>query len=555
MISKPFKAAVAFALAILLAHFTAIAESMPIHFPLKANQDGALGLYDTQDLMVTKGECNNCAVAPQALWYFEQELIAIPDTSKPNQAVLKIALTQENIRANHSFPPLIWLGSSQVIPQTKISESATAIGELGNLEEGGSLFLVDKITTNLSYWNDSTFTFFKQRPIRLRGEMTDRGFVARTIWPLDYKIPQLAEVKPLQANETLKSLVEFEHGGAKSAYETRLLWAKDDEAKQLAAGKSVIGFMLNGAQGDDDEAHGGHFAVITGRMEADGNYARWLVNNYYNLASNSEKGIIAGVTPMDNYLADLNSGQSYYRPSYMLVAVLKSDAIPNEFQIATNETFDHFYRNDFLYDHSRENCTGISMDTLRKMGWNIPTRGVESQLKATAAYFYVAATEKSLSKGRAIYDYLNTETTRLFPAVAFDAIGESMLLGANHWSRKLYADHNPVSPFMEKFGQDIEAIYFVRIPQIPSSRAFGQASVYSFDQYTHQAPADRSTWKVVPTTARALPTPLQSETVLAQQAADEPSLIPWPVALVMLTFLTLLIWAIAQLKLNRTLTR
>ena len=27
--------------------------------------------------------------------------------------------------------------------------------------------------------------------------------------------------------------------------------------------------------------------------------------------------------PMDNYLMDLNSGQSYYRPSYMLVAVLK----------------------------------------------------------------------------------------------------------------------------------------------------------------------------------------------------------------------------------------
>lgn len=543
--TKPIIAAIAFTLASSFITLTADAKRLPINFPLNATEDVALGLYDANNLVLSKGGCDGCTISPQALWYFERELIAVPNTAKPKQALSTVALTQA--KTNHVMPPLVWLGSPLVIPQTKISENATAIGELGNLEDGGSLFLVDKIPTNLSYWDNSTFAFFKQRPIRLRGEMTDRGFVARTIWPLDYKMPKIAEVKPLQANETLKSLVQFEHGGAKSAYETRLLWAKNDEAKQLTAGKSVIGFMLNGAQGDDDEAHGGHFAVVTGRMEADGNYARWLVNNYYNLASNSEKGIIAGITPMDNYLADLNSGQSYYRPSYMLVAVLKSDVIPNQFQTATNESFDHFYRNDFLYDHSRENCAGISIDTLRKLGWNIPTRGVESQLKAIAAYFYVAATEKSLTKGRAIYDYLNTETTRLFPAVAFDAIGENMLLGANQWSRKLYVDHNPVTPFMEKFGQDVEAIYFVRIPQIPSSRAFGQAPVYSFDQYTHQAPADRSTWKIVPTTPRVLPKSLQSEAVIAQQAANKPSLIPWPVAVVGLSLIVLFSWAIRKI--------
>jgi hypothetical protein len=350
--TKPIIAAIAFTLASSFVTLTADAKRLPINFPLNATEDVALGLYDANNLVLSKGGCDGCTTSPYALWYFERELIAVPKTVKPTHGLSTVALTQ--VEAGHAMPPLVWLGSPQVIPQTKISESATAIGELGNLEDGGTLFLVDKIPTNLSYWDNSTLAFFKQRPIRLRGQMTDRGFVARTIWPLDYKIPQIAEVKPLQANETLKSLVQFEHGGAKSAYETRLLWAKNDDAKQLSAGKSVIGFMLNGAQGDDDEAHGGHFAVVTGRMEADGNYARWLVNNYYNLASNSEKGIIAGITPMDNYLADLNSGQSYYRPSYMLVAVLKSDAIPNQFQSATNESFDHFYHNDFLYDHSRE---------------------------------------------------------------------------------------------------------------------------------------------------------------------------------------------------------
>ena len=117
---------------------------------------------------------------------------------------------------------------------------------------------------------------------------------------------------------------------------------------------------------------------------------------------------------------------------------------------------------------------------------------MESQLKATGAYFYVSATDQSLSNGRAAYDYLNTETTRLFPAVTFDAIGQNLLFGAQQWNRKLYTDHNPVTPFMQQIGDDIEAIYFVRIPQIPSSRAFGQAPVYGFDEYMAQAPADRS---------------------------------------------------------------
>ncbi|HOY69608.1 MAG TPA: hypothetical protein PL131_01990 [Methylotenera sp.] len=503
---------------------------------LPAEQDGALGLYSARNLALTTGKCAECAVAPQALWYFEKELIAVPAVAKPAEGYTKVANIPATIKRNHDMPPLIWLGSPQVIAQTKINENAKAVGEFANLLDGGSLFLVDKIPNNLSYWDDSTFKFFQQRPIRLRGEMTSRGFEARTVWPLDYKLPEKATVKPLQANESLKSLVQFENGGAKSAYQARLLWAKNDQVAQLSADKTVIGFMLNGAQGDDDEAHGGHFAVVTGRMEADGNYARWLVNNYYNLASNSEKGIIAAVTPMDKYMADLNSGQSYYRPSYMLVAVLKTDTIAKQFQTATNETFESFYRNEFLYDHSRENCTGISVDTLRKMSWDIPQRGVEGRLKAIAAYLYVAATEKSLTKGRAIYDYLTTETTRLLPAVAFDAIGHDLLQQVSN------GGDMPQTTFGKQLRDEVEAIYFVRIPQIPSSRAFGQAPVYSFEQFMQQAPADRSQWKVVPTTPNLLPKALENADALEKQAQASPSLVPWPVALLFVSVFAALGW-------------
>ena len=83
--------------------------------------------------------------------------------------------------------------------------------------------------------------------------------------------------------------------------------------------------MLNGAQGDDDEAHGGHYAVVTGRVGAEGAIDDWLANNFYTLDLFSEKGIIAAAVPLDRYLADLNSGQAWYRPSHLLVAILSRE--------------------------------------------------------------------------------------------------------------------------------------------------------------------------------------------------------------------------------------
>lgn len=513
--------------------------------PIQATEDGLLGLYSADNFTITDGQCQDCATIPQALWYFKKELIAVPKKVMPVAVVSKADFTLQEVVKNQdekALPPLVWLGSQYVIPQARLNDNGTMVIETSGLTS--PFFITNKIPSNFSYWNDSTLQFFKQRDVRLRGELTDKGFTARTVWPLDFKIDANANLNALNTNESLKSLVQYENGGAKSVYESRLLWEKAPGVAKEVAGKTVLAFMLNGAQSDDDEAHGGHFAVVTGRMEADGNYSRWLVNNYYNLAANSEKGIIAGITPMDKYLADLNSGQSFYRPSYMLVAVLKSDIVPSQFQATTNRLYNHFYRNDFVYDHSRNNCAGTSIDTLRALGWNIPTRGVESQFKATAAYIYVTATEMSLSKGRAIYDYLNTETTRLFPAVAFDAMGENFLLGANQWSSKLYTDHNPTTPFMRQIGEDIEAIYFVRIPQIPSSRAFGLAPVYSFDQYMHQAPADHSQWKIIPTTPNPLPEALKDGAALKLAS---PSLLPLPVAAVLMFIVGGLTWLIRKL--------
>jgi len=225
------------------------------------------------------------------------------------------------------------------------------------------------------------------------------------------------------------------------------------------------------------------------------------VNNFYNLDYFSEKGIVASMVPMDNYQMDLNSGQSYYRPSYMLVALLKDDHAAHAYQGAIQRVYNRFYRHDFLYHHAAANCAGISVDTLRSIGWNIPARGPTSYVKAVAAYPYMAMKEMSLASGKRAFDYLKEEQTRLYPAVAFDAAGNDLLqlVGA------LPKHERSVGAFEKTLQRDVEAVAFVRIPQIPSSRAFGTFPVASMDEYLKRAPEDKSKWEIVPVDPRPFP--------------------------------------------------
>lgn len=251
-----------------------------------------------------------------------------------------------------------------------------------------------KIASNRSYYNDASVAFFASRPLHVRGtysvdNKTGKGlFTARTIWPADFTVdPAKLALDPHKDGQALKQFVQKEGGGAKSAFSAHLLWERHPGAPRQWQDKAVIGVMLNGAQGDDDEAYGGHFAIATGRF-GDGDWSNWLVNNFYNLDSYSEKGIVAASVPMDNYLMDLNSGLQYYRPSYMLVAVLNDARTAVAYQGAVERTYNHFYRHDFVYRHAAANCAGISLDVFKALGWNIPEQGPSSWSKASGAYFY-----------------------------------------------------------------------------------------------------------------------------------------------------------------------
>ena len=185
--------------------------------------------------------------------------------------------------------------------------------------------------------------------------------------------------------------------------------------------------MVNGAQGDDDEAHGGHFAIVTGRVQADGSIGDWLVNNFYSLDVESEKGIIAAPVPLDNYLADLNSGQGWYRPTTMLVAVLHDERAAVLVQSALNRVFNQFYRHQLVYYHPNQNCASISVDTLRALGWEVPARGPSSRVLAWLAIRSSRSRTCSIGKARLAFDYLRTDQTRLMPAAALEEAFASLL--------------------------------------------------------------------------------------------------------------------------------
>ncbi|HEX9451350.1 MAG TPA: hypothetical protein VF934_08050 [Burkholderiales bacterium] len=462
-----------------------------------------LGLYDGADFRLADGSCKDCRTIPQALWYFPDEVIAVPRSAEAGFS--RDRRVQDDVRewaqshpdGDGSRPPLLWLGSPQVVDGVRLLDGGkTLLGADGHRLE---FSLAKKIDTNLSYFDDSSARHFTDRRLKLRGRMEGDRFVARTIWPQDYDLDfARLPYRPLDAGETLEALVRADGGGARSAFAARVLWQRDPMAARKWSGMPVLALMLNGAQGDDDESHGGHFAVATGAFGPAGEWGDWLVNNFYNLDSVSEKGIIASTLTMDSYLADLNSGQSWYRPSYLLVAVLKRERAAAIYEQAIARVYNHFYRHDFYYRHSIENCAGISMQTLRSLGWKIPEQGPASRIKAVAALPLMAAKDLSVESGRQAYDYLVTEQTDLYPFAAFDAAGRDLL-------QRIATGGSADTRYETVLREDIEAVIFVRIPQFPSSRAFGREPVLSMDEYRDRVPNDKSNWKIVPVAPRPFP--------------------------------------------------
>lgn len=476
---------------------------------LKPANEGVFGLLPAAEFRLTSGACEDSSAIPQARWFFRHERIAIP---LPGLAIAGFSRTlraTEDVAAWHAattpgsaldYPPLVWTGADQVISGVTISYNGARL-RAGNTDM--ALTLTPRHPLNRAYYNRASTKFFSQRTLHLRGQWEGSRFVARTLWPEDFRLPKTPPLRPLIADPlALRSRVrEKPQGGACNPFAVETLWQRPgNENMQVApTGRPVLGFILNGAQGDDDEAHAGHFAAVTGHIGEGGAMHDWLVANYYTLDSESEKGIIAAPVPLDNYFADLNAGQAWYRPSYMLLAVLRAPRIAAHIQSALGRVYNQFYRHQFSYQHACANCTGITVSTLRALDWRVLARGPESWLKAIIGLPVAALTSGSLKKGKAVFDYFTEDQTRLYPAAAFEEIGADLLrLAQDTCKRKL-------SDFEKMLAEDIDALLLVRIPQLPSSRAWGDYPITSSAEYFARVPKKQEDRQTVPVGPRPFP--------------------------------------------------
>lgn len=505
---------------------------MPVH-----------GLFPAENFFVSIGREAECASVPQAIWYFAAETVALPRPGMPLAGFDPRLRLGEDLAAwagqtpcdvAPDYPPLIWLGSPVVLRAARICSQGYA---LLTTEGECPLQLDERLPLNRSWFDAASLAFFSEQSTKLRGVLQRDTFVARTFWPESWRLSEIgAGARPALSPCALRDLVRA--GPERTPFAVTSLWQRPG-AGLPEAGQPVLGLMLNGAQGDDDEAHSGHFAVMTGQVGEDGRIDDWLVNNFYTLDAESEKGIIAATVPLDNYLGDLNSGQAWYRPSWMLVATLSHERTANRLQSAFGRVFNQFYRHRFAYDHARANCAGISVTTARAIGWKVPARGAESWLRAIFALPLLALRERSLAKGKAMFDYLTEDQTRLYPAAAFAEMGGDLLRLASGRAGR------PLGEFEAMLAADIEQILFVRVPQIPSSRAWGSFPAENSVEYRARVPKDPTQRQIVPVPPRIFPAELRDPRTPAEPLGRaDYAVIGWGLAIVaMMVFI--LRWLLA----------
>ncbi|NJD24089.1 MAG: hypothetical protein FIB06_01650 [Betaproteobacteria bacterium] len=504
------------------------------------------GLFPAQDFRISTGGAAEGTAAAQALWYFRDEIVAIPGPGVPVAGYAPELPVVEDVTAwaacmpfagAPDYPPLVWLGAPAVLRDAALADDASTVTVAGHVLP---LRLVPRLPLNKSWFDASSAAFFCGRPAKLRGFHEQGAFVARTLWPQDFRIPEAPGPLSLAAEPAaVRAWVRaLPRGGADAPFSVASAWRRPGAAQPLA-GRPVLAAILNGAQGDDDESHGGHFALVTGRIGAQGAIDDWLVNNFYTLDAESEKGILAAPVPLDNYLGDLNAGQAWYRPSVMVVAVLREERVADRVQSALGRVYNQFYRHRFAYQHARANCAGISITTLRSLGWQVPERGPESWAKAIPALPLVTLKEGSLKRGKAVFDYLTEDRTRLYPAAAFEEVAADLLrLAAGR------VGHDP-SSLEQVLAGDIDEILLVRLPQFPSSRAWGDWPVDSSSEYRGRVPRDPAEHQIIPVAPRPFPPALRDpRTPREPLLRSDVAVIVWAVGLLLLLlFLLRRLWA------------
>jgi hypothetical protein len=110
---------------------------------------------------------------------------------------------------------------------------------------------------------------------------------------------------------------------------------------------------------------------------------------------------------------------------------------------------------------------------------------------------------QSLAQARNAYEYMTEDRTRLFPQAAFEEMGSELLRLAQAGA----GAHD--GEIARALAQDIVAIDYVSVPQLPSSRKFGSWAVVSTKEYLGKVPRDPADAQIVPVPPREFPDALR----------------------------------------------
>jgi hypothetical protein len=187
----------------------------------------------------------------------------------------------------------------------------------------------------------------------------------------------------------------------------------------------------------------------------------------------------------------------------MLVMIMKDERVPLEVQEMFKGRYAQYYAQQIKYEHTHENCAALIADPVRQEGWNFPATGGTPSAVARLIGDIVGTVARDPQAGEQIRQSLAEEPTRSFPRASFDSVGGDVLSLAGAPSAA--APSRELTPLERRIQEDLVAVLFVRLPQIPSSRKFGRDPAGSVTDYFRRAPIDRSKWQTVPTATRPFP--------------------------------------------------
>ena len=158
-----------------------------------------LGLHRGQDFRLANGQCADCPTIPQALFYFRDQVIAVPRPGLTLSGHSTMLRGKDDVRAwaasaearQLAYPGVVWLGAPQLLPEATFSPDGASLRLPGGARPASA---ADAENSHQPVVFRCQFTRFFRRQIRARARQPGASrrpaatYTARTIWPNDFVI-------------------------------------------------------------------------------------------------------------------------------------------------------------------------------------------------------------------------------------------------------------------------------------------------------------------------------------------------------------------------------